>query len=183
MKRLCGQSPTRDDVQLFTSPCRRRYQSHRRWLPEARQSLFSTRSSAISFCGSRLLVLVAFTNTTWARGFDSVNNALGTSVIWLADGFCSRTQCTGTKCARRRVRSTAHIQPLPQCQPGQGRDERRPFDRSCSRKHGVEEVVPQRTRVQFAAVNLRLREWNRSCSNRVMRTPGHRDLCMLKERL
>jgi hypothetical protein len=91
--------------------------------------------------------------------------------------------CTGTTCARRRVRSTANIQPLPQCQPGQGREERRPFDRSCSRKHGVEEVVPHRTRMQFAAVNLRLSEWNRSCSNRVMRTPAHRDLCMLKERL
>ena len=85
--------------------------------------------------------------------------------------------CTGTTCARRRVRSTANIQPLPQCQPGQGREEGRPFDRSCSRKHGVEEVVPPRTR------NLRLREWNRRCSNRVMRTPAHRDLCMLKERL
>ena len=91
--------------------------------------------------------------------------------------------CTGTKCARRRLRSTAHIHALPQCQPGQGREERRPFDRSCPRKHAVEEVVPQRTRMQFAAVNFRLREWNRSCSNRVMRTPAHRDLCVLKERL
>ena len=91
--------------------------------------------------------------------------------------------CTGTKCPRRRVRSTAHIQPLPQCQPGQGRGERRPFDRSCSRKHGVEEVVPHRTRKQFAAVNLRLSEWNRRCSNRVMRTPARPDLCMLEERL
>src|SRR5713226_9208033 len=69
MTRLCGQSPTRDDVQLFISPCRRRYQSHRRWLPKARQSSFSTRSSATSFCGSRLFLLVTFTTATYARGF------------------------------------------------------------------------------------------------------------------
>ena len=89
---------------------------------------------------------------------------------------------TGARCARRRVGSTAHIHALPQCQPGRGREGRRP-DRSCSRKHGVEEVVPQQTCMQFAAVNLGLREWNRSCSNRVMRTPARPDLCMLEERL
>jgi hypothetical protein len=89
----------------------------------------------------------------------------------------------GTTCARRRVRLTANIQPMAQCQPGQSPEERRPFDRSCSRKHGVEEAVPQPTRMQFAAINLRLREWNRSSSHRVMRTPAHRDLCMLQERL
>lgn len=88
----CGQPPTMHMVQPFVSLCRPRHQSHRRLLPNARQSSVSTRSSALSSCNSRLLLLAVSATSTCVPSFDSANNALGASVIWPTDGLFSRTR-------------------------------------------------------------------------------------------